>query len=190
MSAEPDSEYGACRAAYDIKKLRGKGIARKIGGSRRYEPLPEGLRAVIAGGAARNGNPAAPRRQHPTRDPLQTIRSAADRSALRKTSEPASQPLYGTWYGRLRIHSIFFIPSDEGQTGARIVSSCEGTATLRHNRILHQRIIIRVLLGSGKAREWKNQQGELLLRLFFLLQCFNGPNRPAELRIFDLLDVF
>jgi hypothetical protein len=45
-----------------------------------------------------------------------------------------------------------------------------------------------VLLGSGKTREWKNQQGELLLRRFFLLQCFNGPNRPAELRIFDLLD--
>ena len=51
-------------------------------------------------------------------------------------------------------------------------------------------LILRVLLGSGKPREWKNQQGELLLRLFFLLQCFNGPNRPAELRIFDLLDVF
>ena len=49
-----------------------------------------------------------------------------------------------------------------------------------------------MLLGSGKPREWKNQQGELLLRLFFLLQCFNfnGPNHPAELRIFDLLDVF
>lgn len=51
-------------------------------------------------------------------------------------------------------------------------------------------LILRVLLGSGKPREWKNQQGELLLRLFFLLQCFNGPNRSAELRIFDLLDVF
>src|SRR5580658_3356536 len=51
-------------------------------------------------------------------------------------------------------------------------------------------LILRVLLGSGKPREWKNQQGELLLRLFLLLQCFNGPNRPAELRIFDLLDVF
>ena len=46
------------------------------------------------------------------------------------------------------------------------------------------------LLGSGKPREWKNQQRELLLRLFFLLQCFNRPNRSAELRIFDLLDVF
>src|ERR1700686_2945737 len=29
-------------------------------------------------------------------------------------------------------------------------------------------LILRVLLGSGKPREWKNQQGELLLRLFLL----------------------
>src|ERR1700729_1448890 len=35
--------------------------------------------------------------------------------------------------------------------------------------------------GFGKPREWKNQQGDLLLRLFLLLQCWNGPNRPAEL---------
>jgi transposase len=51
-------------------------------------------------------------------------------------------------------------------------------------------LILRVLLGSGKPREWKNQQGELLLRLFLLLQCWNGPNRPAELSTFDVLDVF
>ena len=90
MSGEPDSEYGACRTAYDIKKLRGKGIVRKIGGSRRYGPLPVmSARRNCSGGAARNGNPATPRRQHPTRDPLQTIQSAADRSELRKTSEPA-----------------------------------------------------------------------------------------------------
>jgi transposase len=36
-------------------------------------------------------------------------------------------------------------------------------------------LILRVLLGSGKPREWKNQHGELLLRLFLLLQCWNGP---------------
>jgi hypothetical protein len=29
-------------------------------------------------------------------------------------------------------------------------------------------LILRVLLGSGKPREWKNQQGELLLRLFIV----------------------
>ena len=48
MSGESDSEYGARRAAYDIKKLRGKDMVRKIGASRRYEPLHEGLRAMTA----------------------------------------------------------------------------------------------------------------------------------------------
>jgi hypothetical protein len=42
MSGESDSAYGARRAAYDIKKLRGKGMVLKIGASRRYEPLPKG----------------------------------------------------------------------------------------------------------------------------------------------------
>ena len=42
-------------------------------------------------------------------------------------------------------------------------------------------LILRALLGSGEPREWKNQPGELLLRLFLLLPCRNGPNRPAEL---------
>jgi hypothetical protein len=36
------------RAAYDLKKLRGKGMVRKIGASRRYEPELVGLRAITA----------------------------------------------------------------------------------------------------------------------------------------------
>src|SRR6202047_71250 len=43
MSGQPESEYGPRRAAYDIKKLRAKGMVCKIGKSRRYEPVPEGL---------------------------------------------------------------------------------------------------------------------------------------------------
>src|SRR5438270_11024908 len=35
-------------AAYDLKKLRGKQILRRIGHTRRYEPLPAGLRAMTA----------------------------------------------------------------------------------------------------------------------------------------------
>jgi hypothetical protein len=38
----------ARRAAYDLKKLRGKGMLRKIGTSRRYETEPTGLRAITA----------------------------------------------------------------------------------------------------------------------------------------------
>jgi len=48
MSGHPESEYGARRAAYDIKKLRGKAIVHKIGNSRRYESIPQGLQALTA----------------------------------------------------------------------------------------------------------------------------------------------
>ena len=48
MSGEAESAYGPRRAAYDLKKLRGKGMVRKIGTSRRYEPEPDGLRAMTA----------------------------------------------------------------------------------------------------------------------------------------------
>jgi hypothetical protein len=43
-----ESEYIARKAAYDLKKLRGKHIVRKIGKSRRYETVPEGLQAITA----------------------------------------------------------------------------------------------------------------------------------------------
>jgi len=42
------SQYGPRHAAYDLKKLRGKQILRRIGHSRRYELLPTGLRAMTA----------------------------------------------------------------------------------------------------------------------------------------------
>jgi len=48
MSHQPESAYGVRRAAYDIKKLRAKGMVRKIGKSRRYEPVAEGLRSLTA----------------------------------------------------------------------------------------------------------------------------------------------
>ena len=48
MSGEMEPDYGPRRAAYDLKKLRGKAMVRRIGPSRRYEPLPEGLRAMTA----------------------------------------------------------------------------------------------------------------------------------------------
>ena len=48
LGKQDESEYGARRAAYDLKKLRGKGIVRRIGNTRRYEPIPKGLRAMAA----------------------------------------------------------------------------------------------------------------------------------------------
>jgi hypothetical protein len=48
MTGQPESEYGPRRAAYDIKKLRAKGMVSKIGKSRRYETVPEGIRSLTA----------------------------------------------------------------------------------------------------------------------------------------------
>jgi hypothetical protein len=40
------SMYTPRRAAYDLKKLRGKNFVRRIDGSRRYEALPSGLKTL------------------------------------------------------------------------------------------------------------------------------------------------
>jgi repressor of nif and glnA expression len=44
----PESAYGTRQAAYDVKKLRGKQMVQKRPRSRRYETMPEGLRAMAA----------------------------------------------------------------------------------------------------------------------------------------------
>src|SRR5207244_3102213 len=48
LTEQSPSQYGPRHAAYDLKKLRGKHIIRRIGHTRRYEPLPTGLRAMTA----------------------------------------------------------------------------------------------------------------------------------------------
>ena len=42
------SAYAPRQAAYDLKKLRGKQVVRRIGSTRRYDVVPSGLRAVTA----------------------------------------------------------------------------------------------------------------------------------------------
>jgi len=41
-------QYGPRRAAYDLKKLRGKHIVARIGKTPRYEAIPEDLKAMAA----------------------------------------------------------------------------------------------------------------------------------------------
>ena len=48
LSKQIVAEYGPLRAAYDLKKLRGKNIVQRIGKTRRYEVIPKGLRALTA----------------------------------------------------------------------------------------------------------------------------------------------
>jgi hypothetical protein len=47
-SQSGQSEYGARRAAYDLKKFRAKQLVRRIASTRRYEAIPSGLRALAA----------------------------------------------------------------------------------------------------------------------------------------------
>ena len=44
LTGQAQSEYGPRRAAYDLKKLRAKRLARRIESTHRYEATPEGLR--------------------------------------------------------------------------------------------------------------------------------------------------
>ena len=48
LSKQPQSHYGPRQATYDLKKLRGKQIIQRIGQTRRYQPLPAGIRAMTA----------------------------------------------------------------------------------------------------------------------------------------------
>ena len=48
LSNQSQPQYDPTRAAYDLKKLRGKQIVRRIAHTRRYEAVPTGLRAIAA----------------------------------------------------------------------------------------------------------------------------------------------
>ena len=48
MTTHIDQAYTLRKAAYDLKKLRAKGLIAKVGGSRRYTVQPHSLRAIAA----------------------------------------------------------------------------------------------------------------------------------------------
>ena len=48
LGKQSATEYGPLRAAYDLKKLRGKDIVRRIGKTHRYEVIRNGMRALTA----------------------------------------------------------------------------------------------------------------------------------------------
>jgi hypothetical protein len=89
MSGEPASDYGARRAAYDIKKLRGKDMVRKIGASRRLRAsTPRPTSPHCSGGPARKGKsgPYSP----PALDPSPTPNYPIRRRSIRTTKTSAS----------------------------------------------------------------------------------------------------
>jgi hypothetical protein len=48
MTGQLASDYSVRQAAYDLKKLRGKGLIAKVGASRRYQVQPQAMRAITA----------------------------------------------------------------------------------------------------------------------------------------------
>ena len=48
LTGQSPSQYGPRQAAYDLKKLRGKNMVRRIDKTRRYEPIPDGIKAIAA----------------------------------------------------------------------------------------------------------------------------------------------
>jgi hypothetical protein len=48
VSGQPQSTYSPRQAGYDLKKLRGKQMVQRLGRTRRYESLPQGLKALTA----------------------------------------------------------------------------------------------------------------------------------------------
>jgi hypothetical protein len=106
---QSELEYGPRRAAYDLKKLRGKKIVRRIGETHRYESMPKGLKAMAALVMLRNqadqalasrcaGTTATPRRAE----------SQSARCALRHDPHSHAWCLSGTGAGRLIIDNYFF----------------------------------------------------------------------------------
>jgi hypothetical protein len=67
-----DSQYRPRQAAYDLKKLRGKQWVEKIGNSRRYQPLPVGLKIMAA---------------------LFTLREKVVKPVLAGSTKPKSEPI-------------------------------------------------------------------------------------------------
>jgi hypothetical protein len=60
LSQQDDSQYGSRRAAYDLKKLRGKQIVCRIGRTARYETIPQGARAMAASSIPTAAEPKPP----------------------------------------------------------------------------------------------------------------------------------
>ena len=46
LSHHGETAYGGRRSAYDLKKLRGKPAIRRVGKTRRYAPMPQGLKTI------------------------------------------------------------------------------------------------------------------------------------------------
>jgi hypothetical protein len=88
------SSYTARRAAYDLKKFRGKHLVRRIEGTRRYAPEPKGLQTLAALIVLRN-------------HVIRPLLAAADQTAPAR--RPRNQTAIDRHYAALRteMHGLF-----------------------------------------------------------------------------------
>ena len=114
LSGEAESAYGPRRVAYDLKKLRSKGMVRKIGASRRYEPELAALRAIAAPLVLREKviRPllAASQRPEPQIKANHPHRWITTTNICQRVCAISSPP----WGLRRRIDNSFFIFSNKG----------------------------------------------------------------------------
>lgn len=91
------STYGPRRAAYDLKKLRAKQMLRRLDGTRRYELMPAGIKALAAVVVLRDHviKPVLAAVDHPTPVPRAQHPTALDRhyDALRVSMHAVFQEL-------------------------------------------------------------------------------------------------
>src|ERR1700757_476715 len=95
LSKQNPLQYGPRHAAYDLKKLRGKHIVRRIGHTRRYEPLPSGLRAMTALVVLRN---KAIKPLLATAQPLHPIRAPRNPKPIDRHSHTINLAMQGVFH--------------------------------------------------------------------------------------------
>src|SRR5580693_9520973 len=78
LSQQDESQYGSRRAAYDLKKLRGKQIVCRIGKTARYEAIPQGAKAIkpLIAAAQQHRRSRPPQNPTPLDVHYQTIRAS------------------------------------------------------------------------------------------------------------------
>src|ERR1022692_1395639 len=108
LSNQIESEYGARRAAYDLKKLRGKQIVRRIGQTRRYESIAEGAESDDrAGGSQRQSDQALAGRHAGTTAVTRRAEPPTARYALRHDPLGHARCFSGVGTGRVNIDNSF-----------------------------------------------------------------------------------
>lgn len=97
LSGQSESEYSARRAAYDIKKLRGKGMAQKVSNSRRPSDSRRLARQGGFGSPPPSRHPAPARSQRQADTPPETSKPKPGRSTLRKPARHHATPVHRPW---------------------------------------------------------------------------------------------